>query len=57
MYKDKESVLFAGLTMVLVLVSLYYICIHVIFDSNFFFCIVLLGLSIVIVINRKTRLE
>ena len=61
MYKDKWSVLFAGLTIALALVSLYYTgkqtIKNVSLDSDFFFCIMLLGLSIVIVIKRKKRIR
>ena len=61
MYKDKRPVLYAGLAISLVLLSLYYTIQQTIknvsFDSNSFFCIMLLGLLILIGIKRKKRMR
>jgi len=61
MNKDKRLVLYAGLTISLVLLSLYFASQQAIkidsFDSNSFFCIMLLLLLILICIKRKRRIR
>jgi Na+/proline symporter len=51
MYRNQRLVLYAVLTITLVLLSLYHPMIR--FDSSSFFCVMLLGLLILIWINRK----
>jgi peptidoglycan/LPS O-acetylase OafA/YrhL len=61
MYKDNKLVFYSGLIISLVLLTLYYSSQQttkiVSFDSNSFFCILLLGLLILICIKRKKRVR
>jgi Na+/proline symporter len=61
MYKDNRLVLCVGLTVPLVLLYLFYTSQQSYnnagFDSNCFFCIMLLGLLILIFIKRKKRMR